>query len=91
MITNVEKPRTLKELLVLGSYQEMSDEEIETLVEYRAQSKYKQYVAGEESRRQAEEAERRLDILRKSCEQSQEVLKCILNRKPVLNAVERRK
>lgn len=91
MITNVEKPRTLKELLVLESYQEMSDEEIETLVEYRAQAKFNRYVAGEESRRQAEEAERRLEILRKSCEQSQEVLKCIANSKPVLNAVERRK
>ena len=86
---NVEiQDRNINQLLALDTYQDMTDSEIETIINYKVNLQVKKELNSEHIKRETENANKKLDILRQSCEKSESMLKSILNRKVVLNGTE---
>lgn len=86
---NVEiQDRNINQLLALDTYQDMTDSEIETIINYKVNLLVKKELNSEHIKRETENANKKLDILQQSCEKSESMLKSILNRKLVLNGTE---
>jgi hypothetical protein len=86
---NVEiKDRNINQLLALNTYQDMTDSEIETIINYKVNLLVKEELNSEHIKRETENANKKLDILRQSCEKSESMLKSILNRGVQLSGVE---
>lgn len=89
MTTNNEQnePRNINQLLALDSYQTMTDEEIETIIEYKVNYRYKILVASEKAKQAREESLQKIAILRETCAQSNAMLESIIEQKPQLHGV----
>lgn len=86
---NVEmQDRNINQLLALDTYQDMTDSEIETIINYKVNLLVKKELNSERIKRDTKIANEKLAILKESCERSNDMLKSILNRDVVLNGTE---
>ncbi len=89
MTTNNEQnePRNINQLLALDSYQTMTDEEIEAIIEYKVNFKYEMLVTSELMKQAREESMQKIAILRETCANSNAMLESILEQKPQLHGI----
>ncbi len=84
---NETQARTLNELLALSTYQGMTDEEIELIVEYRANMKANALLLDDTRQKRDLECQQKLAAMQQACQNVGKVLDSIMNRKPVLHTV----
>jgi len=84
---NETQARNLNELLALNTYQGMTDEEIELIVEYRSDMKARALLLEDTRQKRELERQQKLAAMQQSCQNVGKVLDSIMNRKPVLHTV----
>lgn len=81
------EPRDINKLLALDTYQGMTDEEINSIIEYKAERLYKNKEIESKRKIEREQNNEKLSILRDSCKKTEEMLQSILNREVPIKSV----
>ena len=86
-IENANQTRTLDELLVLNTYQGMTDEEIELIVNYKIETKVRERIIEASKTVNTLKMEAILQQNIESSQRAMSMLQSIRDRKPVLHTV----
>ena len=84
---NETQARNLNELLALNTYQGMTDEEIELIVEYRSDMKARALLLDDTRQKVDLARQQKLAAMQQSCQNVGKVLDSIMNRELVLHTV----
>jgi hypothetical protein len=89
MTTNEQQaPRELSVIIGLQTYQGMTDEEINLILNYRIETEVRKRISEGNKAVNIIQMEAMIDQNKESSTTAMDVLKSILNRKPILNTVE---
>jgi hypothetical protein len=89
MTTNEQQaPRELSVLIGLQTYQGMTDEEINLILNYRIETEVRKRISEGNKAINIIQMEAMINQNKESSTAAMDVLKSILNRKPILNTVE---
>ena len=86
-IENANQTRTLDELLVLNTYQGMTDEEIELIVNYKIETKVRERIIEASKTVNTLKMEAILQQNIESSQRAMSMLQSIRDRKPILHTV----
>ena len=86
-IENANQTRTLDELLVLNTYQGMTDEEIELIINYKIETKVREQIIEASKTVNTLKMEAILQQNIESCQRAMSMLQSIRDRKPILHTV----
>ena len=88
MTTENSSPRDINELLRLGTYQGMTDEEVELIIECKVRWGVVEQMNGADRRMVNLQMEQMIADNRASCDNANSLLESIIGRGPVLKSVE---
>lgn len=86
-IENANQTRTLDELLVLNTYQGMTDEEIELIINYKIETKVREQIIEASKTVNTLKMEAILQQNIESSQRAMSMLQSIRDRKPILHTV----
>lgn len=87
MTTETTTPRSIGELLNLGTYQGMTDAEIEMVIEFKIKTEVMRRIGEGDKALTTMVAEQQIADNAESCRLAHEALQSILGRTPVLSSV----
>jgi hypothetical protein len=82
-----EKERTISELLALDTYQEMTDEEIDRLIDFKVRTEVTRRITEGQKQLNASTMEQIIADNAQSCATTRSMLESLLNRKPILHSI----
>lgn len=88
MTTEATSPRTIGELLALDTYQDMTDEEIDMVINFKIKTEVMRRLSESDKALTTMSMEQQIADNAESCRMAHDALQSILNRGPVLQSVE---